>query len=258
VLDRYRARNPVPEGWEQVRQSLEQSTLAVQGARDIAALDGVEGAAARAYFGALMAFNGSAFTWPGRVKHPATDPLNAMLSLTYTLLMNEFTALLEGVGLDPYLGFLHQVDYGRPSLALDMMEPFRHPVADRFVLTMVNRAIFDATDFRDRGDQPGVFLASGAMKRYLAEYERWMLARPARFREVLRTEVERLVVALREGASFEPFRFDAAADPADAEGPTGEIKSQEVAVQPTEKESSPTADETTAEAPGGPIAGLSN
>jgi hypothetical protein len=202
---------------EPSRDALQQSAGAVSGARDIAALDGVEGSAARAYFTALMAFNRSPFVWPGRVKHPATDPLNAMLSFTYTLLMNEFTALLEGAGLDPYLGFLHQVDYGRPSLALDLMEPFRHPVADRFVLTMVNRGIFDATDFRDRGDRPGTFLASGAMKRFLAEYERWMLARPPRqegppaprFRDLLRTEVEHLVAALSEGASFVPFRFDA-------------------------------------------------
>jgi CRISPR-associated protein Cas1 len=233
VLDRYRVRNEVPEGWEQVRPGLEQSVGAVAGATNIAALDGVEGSAARAYFGALMAFNRSPFTWPGRVKHPATDPLNAMLSLTYTLLMNEFTGLLEANGLDPYLGFLHQVDYGRPSLALDLMEPFRHPVADRFVLTMVNRGIFDVTDFRESGDRPGTFLATGAMKRYLAEYERWMLARPARrdgpiaprFRDLLRTEVERLVAALREGVAFEPFRFDAAAD-SDAEQPAGAIQAK--------------------------------
>jgi len=180
-------------------------------AQDIATLDGVEGAAAHAYFTSLMLFNKSPFAWPGRVKHPATDPMNAMLSLTYTLLMNEFTALLEGAGLDPYLGFLHQVDYGRPSLALDLMEPFRHPVADRFVLTVLNRAMFDATDFREEGDRPGTFLASGAMKRYLAEYERWMLAKAPdkpSFRDLLRTEVERLVGALREGAAFEPYRFE--------------------------------------------------
>jgi CRISPR-associated protein Cas1 len=263
VLDRYRARNDVPEGWEQARQALERSigepgVATVQGARDIAALDGVEGAAARAYFGALMVFNRSSFTWPGRVKHPATDPLNAMLSLTYTLLMNEFTALLEGAGLDPYLGFLHQVDYGRPSLALDMMEPFRHPVADRFVMTMINRAIFDSTDFRNSGDRPGTFLASGAMKRYLAEYERWMLARPARFREVLRTEVERLVGALREGTSFQPFRFDAGLDSTEGDGPAGEIKSQEVAAAPLGKELPPVEAETTPEAPEGPISALSD
>ena len=71
---------------------------------------------------ALMSFNHSELPWDGRKRHPSTDPLNAMLSLTYTLLMHELTALLEGAGLDPYLGFLHQPDYGRPSLALDIVE----------------------------------------------------------------------------------------------------------------------------------------
>lgn len=152
---------------------------------DIAALDGVEGSAAREYFAALMEFNRSEMPWPGRKKHPATDPLNALLSLTYTLIMNEFTALLEGAGLDPYLGFLHQVDYGRPSLALDMMEPFRHPIADRFVLSLVNKGMVNAEHFRPAGDRPGVFLSPGAMKKYFGEYERWMLDRPT-LREPLR------------------------------------------------------------------------
>src|SRR5205814_6131625 len=135
----------------------------------VAAMDGVEGAAARTYFAALMEFNRSEMEWPGRVKHPATDPLNALLSLAYTLLMHELTALLEGVGLDPYLGFLHQVDYGRPSLALDVMEPFRHPVADRLVLTLLNRRVLDASDFRSGGEHSGVFLAPAALKRFIAE-----------------------------------------------------------------------------------------
>src|SRR5207247_1013107 len=121
--------------------------------------DGWEGAGARAYVGALMEFNRSGLDWPGRRKHPATDPLNALLSLAYTLLMHELTALLEGAGLDPYLGFLHQVDYGRPSLALDVMEAFRHPVADRLVLTLVNREMLDAGDFHSGGERPGVFLS---------------------------------------------------------------------------------------------------
>jgi CRISPR-associated protein Cas1 len=77
--------------------------------------------------------------------------------------MHELTALLEGAGLDPYLGFLHQVDYGRPSLALDLMEPFRHPVADRLVLTLVNRGMITAEDFRSAGERPGVFLTPGTM-----------------------------------------------------------------------------------------------
>jgi CRISPR-associated protein Cas1 len=131
--------------------------------------------------------------------------------------MHELTALLEGAGLDPYLGFLHQVDYGRPSLALDLMEPFRHPIADRLVLTLVNRGMITAEDFHSSGDGPGVFLTAGTMKKYFVEYERWMLSRPSsqdlstarpNFRDLLKEEVERLTAALREGHSFEPYRFE--------------------------------------------------
>ena len=121
--------------------------------------------------------------------------------------------------LDPYLGFLHQVDYGRPSLALlalDLMEPFRHPVGDRFVMTLINRRMVTSEDFRPSGDRPGVFLSPGAMKKYFAEYERWMLehktnpdeTRVPNFRDLIKTEVERLAAALRDNHPFAPYRFD--------------------------------------------------
>jgi CRISPR-associated protein Cas1 len=157
-----------------------------------------------------MQFNVSEMAWPGRVKHPATDPLNALLSLTYTLIMNELCALLEGAGLDPYLGFLHQVDYGRPSLALDLLEAFRHAVADRLVLTLVNKRMLEAADFQSGGPGHGVFLEAKAMRRYFAEYERWMLSKTGQatgFRECLRGEVEKLCGGLRGGGVFEPWRF---------------------------------------------------
>jgi CRISPR-associated protein Cas1 len=164
-----------------------------------------------------MEFNKSEFAWPGRQKHPAPDPLNALLSLGYTLLMHELAALIEGAGLDPYLGFLHQVDYGRPSLALDLVEAFRHPVADRLVLTLVNRGVVSAEDFRSAGERAGTFLTPAAMKRFFAEYERWMLDRGAgdggagsrrNFRERLKEDVEGLAAALRTGQAFTPYRFD--------------------------------------------------
>ena len=168
-----------------------------------------------------MQFNKSGMAWPGRQKHPATDPLNALLSLGYTLVMHELTALLEGAGLDPYLGFLHQLDYGRPSLALDLVEAFRHPVVDRLTLTLINRNVLGTDDFHSGGERPGVFLTPGAMRRYFGEYERWMLERPGVntgaggttspagpcFRDRLKSEVERLAAALRESKPFEPFRF---------------------------------------------------
>ena len=217
VLNRYREKNEVSADFDARRDSLAQTLASVTGAENVAAADGFEGAAAHAYFDCLMEFNRSAMKWPGRKKHPSTDPLNALLSLVYTLIMHELAGLIEGVGLDPYLGFLHQVDYGRPSLALDLMEAFRHPVADRLVLTLVNKQMLGEEDFRSGGERPGVFLTPPAMKRFFAEYERWMLDRPAggaggspqpNFRGCLKAEVERFVSALRSVAPFEPYCFD--------------------------------------------------
>jgi CRISPR-associated protein Cas1 len=222
VLNRYRERNQASEEFDRRRASIEQALAGAASAESLTVLDGIEGAAARAYFDGLMEFNRSTMKWPGRQKHPSIDPLNALLSLAYTLLMHELAALLEGVGLDPYLGFLHQVDYGRPSLALDLVEAFRHPVADRLVLTLVNRSVIGEEDFSSGGERPGLFLKPTPLKRFFAEYEEWMLERPRRaegsppessFRDRLKAEVERLAGALRGGPPFEPFRFDAPSRP---------------------------------------------
>jgi len=201
-------RQAQPEGFGPARATLAASLAAAGKAPNVPALLGIEGTAAHAQFNTLMLFNRSPFKWPGRVRHPATDPLNALLSLSYTLLMNELSGLLSGLGLDPYLGYLHQLDYGRPSLSLDLMEPFRHPVADRLVLMAVNKAMFQQDDFVKAGGretsevapglsaagavlkggatpsetegsrQEGLFLSPEAMKRYFAQYEHWMLSRP--------------------------------------------------------------------------------
>ena len=214
VLARYREKNPV-SGEFDARTALIRSAMeGCAGAADIAALDGVEGAAARAYFTCVMEFNRSSLSWPGRRKHPSVDPLNALLSLGYTLLMHELTSLLEGAGLDPYVGYLHQPDRGRPSLALDLMEPFRHPLVDRLVLLLVNRGMIKEGDFHRSGEGGGLFLAPGPQRKFFAEYERWMLDKapggaPAgpRWRELLKAEVERLATAFGKGTPFEPFRW---------------------------------------------------
>ncbi len=212
VLDLYRKHTDPGADFDAGRSALSAAQETCAAAPDIAVLDGVEGSAAREYFGLVMRFNKSGLEWPGRIKHPATDPLNALLSLGYTLVMNELSGLLEGVGLDPCLGFLHQQDYGRPSLALDLMEPFRHPLADRLTLTLLNKDILNADDFSSGGPGHGVYLTPNAMKRYFAEYERWVLRKPpgqTSFRECLRAEVEKMCTALRGGAAFEGWRFRA-------------------------------------------------
>ena len=218
VLAHYREKNPVSAEFPARLATIESALANCGAAENIAALDGFEGTAAHAYFSSVMEFNRSPMAWPGRQKHPAPDPLNALLSLGYTLLMHELTGLLEGAGLDPYLGFLHQPDRGRPSLALDLMEPFRHPLADRFVLTLVNRDMIQERDFHRVEERAGVLLQAQPLKKFLAEYERWMLEKPLerppdggagglRWRELLKCEVEKLAGALGGGTPFAPYRW---------------------------------------------------
>jgi CRISPR-associated protein Cas1 len=83
----------------------------------------------------------------GRVRRPPTDPVNALLSFAYSLLSQECASALYAVGLDPYVGFLHRDRPGRKSLALDLMEEFRAALADRFVLTLINRKQIQLSDF---------------------------------------------------------------------------------------------------------------
>lgn len=129
----------------------------IRHARNVLQLMGLEGEAASVYFGvfnSLLRVN--EFKFFGRVRRPPGDPVNALLSFAYVLLANECASALVGVGLDPYVGFLHQDRPGRKSLALDLMEELRALLADRFVLTLINRNQLKLDDF--------VIDASGAVR----------------------------------------------------------------------------------------------
>lgn len=109
---------------------------------DLDSLRGIEGDAAHQYFSVfdqLIFQQQDAFAFSGRNRRPPTDRINCLLSFVYTLLVHDVRSALESVGLDPAVGFLHRDRPGRPGLALDMMEEFRPFLADRLVLSMVNR-----------------------------------------------------------------------------------------------------------------------
>lgn len=178
---------------------------------DLDQLMGVEGAAAREYFNRFGEAVLKPFVWAGRHARPAGDPVNALLSLTYTLLTQELASLAEADGLEVALGCLHQLDRGRPSLALDLVECFRAPVADRLVIALLRQGEFTLEDFV-YPEGGGVVLAAPALRRFLGAYESWMLAEGRRgakesYRSLLRAEVRRFVAFLREQAEFEPFIF---------------------------------------------------
>lgn len=123
-------------------------------AADLDSVRGIEGDAARVYFSAMNSIvrrdARTHFGMDGRSRRPPRDRINALLSFLYSMLMNDCRSALEAVGLDPQLGFLHAVRPGRAALALDLMEEFRSIVADRLVLTLINRGQISAGDFVER------------------------------------------------------------------------------------------------------------
>ena len=142
-------------------------------ATDKAMLSGIEGMAANHYFEALpllMTQQRESFTFTGRNRRPPKDPVNAMLSLAYTLITNDITAALETVGLDPYVGFLHTLRPGRTSLSLDMVEELRAYLGDRFVLSLINRRQITPNDFLYQGEK-GVVLTDNGRRTFLTAWQ---------------------------------------------------------------------------------------
>jgi CRISPR-associated endonuclease Cas1 len=145
---------------------------------DLSQLLGIEGGAAASYFGnfsKLIKRNDDystvfSFDFTTRNRRPPTDPVNALLSYAYSLLVRTWTMTLSAVGFDPYRGFYHQPRYGRPALALDMMEPFRPLIADSSVLLAINNGEVRPTDFIQAGNS--INLTPEGRKRFIATFER--------------------------------------------------------------------------------------
>jgi CRISP-associated protein Cas1 len=132
---------------------------------------GIEGEAASSYFGVFNELlRNTGFAFGGRVRRPPTDSVNALLSFVYSLITQECVSALQGVGLDPLVGFLHRDRPGRASLALDMLEEFRAAWADRFVLTLINQKQVQLNDFISEASG-AVRLTDDARKNLLTAYQ---------------------------------------------------------------------------------------
>lgn len=157
---------------------IERARQQARHAVNVDSLRGYEGTAGATYFGALKTLIPQEWGFVKRIYHPPPDPINALLSLGYTLLLKDMTAAVQLVGLDPYLGFFHVLDYGRPSLTLDLMEPFR-PLVDALVLDLVLHDRIQRKHFTistRRGKQQAQ-LEDAALQVYLRAYEAALEAR---------------------------------------------------------------------------------
>jgi CRISPR-associated protein Cas1 len=157
---------------DRVAQLMANFRDATESARDLTALLGVEGSAAALYFeqfeSMLKQRDDWKFDWRGRNRRPPRDPVNALLSLGYSMLAKELTGVCHSVGLDPFLGFMHQPRYGRPALALDLMEEFRPLVADSVAISLINRGELGPEDFMRNAN--GTFLTDKGRKPF---WEAW-------------------------------------------------------------------------------------
>lgn len=141
---------------------------------DAARLLGLEGEAAAGYFACfndLLVMQKAEFAIASRNRRPPRDPMNALLSYLYTLLAHECRGALEGVGLDPQIGFLHELRPGRPALALDLMEEFRAVLADRMALSLVNLKQVTRRDFKET-ESGAVTMSEDVRKTVLAAWQK--------------------------------------------------------------------------------------
>ena len=154
-------------------QALKECMQAVQKSKTINELMGFEGIAAKLYFGVfdqLILQQKGAFYFNERSRRPPLDNTNALLSFLYTLLTYEIASALETVGLDPYVGFLHQDRPGRPSLALDLMEELRPVFADRLALSMINRKQITSNGFIHK-ESGGILMDEETRKKVLTVWQ---------------------------------------------------------------------------------------
>lgn len=194
---------------EQIRKTIPEKT-------DTHELMGIEGICSQIYFGAFgkmikCSFRKDAHIFRGRNRRPPRDPVNIILSLAYTFLTREICSIVEAESFEPYLGFLHGIRYGRKSLALDLVEEFRQPAVDCFVLTLFNKHIISMYDFED-GDDGRVILNDEGYKKFCFEYERWMNGQlrersGASFRVCMKKQVAAFRRMIQNNESYRPFTF---------------------------------------------------
>lgn len=164
---------------EQAAEELRKLALMTNQKPEIDSLRGFEGEGAASYFSVfphLILNSEPQFSFNGRNRRPPTDPINAMLSMGYSLLANDCASALEGAGLDPAVGFMHSLRPGRNSLALDLMEEMRAYIVDRLVISLVNTRHITASDFKIHSDscdpnQMSVIFTENGLKKFLASWQ---------------------------------------------------------------------------------------
>ena len=173
---------------------IDAAAAGLAGAPDIEAVRGYEGAGAAAYFGAWRVALQRDWGFQGRAFYPPPDPVNAMLSFGYTLLLHDVLAAVQFTGLDPYLGTFHVIEAGRPSLALDLMEEFRPLVVDRLVLALLRAGQLSRAQFERPPQRPDAVHLDAAGRAVLVDRYEAVMQAPTRLPSGEQTPMRRAVL----------------------------------------------------------------
>ncbi|MFQ5850057.1 MAG: CRISPR-associated endonuclease Cas1 [Candidatus Binatia bacterium] len=218
VLQRYARNHPGEADFDGALWEIERLIASIPRKERIESLKGLEGRAAAVYFKAYRELFRTTISFTTRSRRPPRDPSNALLGLGYTLLAHEAVGVVSAVGFDPYVGFYHGLHYGRPSLALDLIEEFRPALVDRLVTTLLNRQVLKQDDFEEvsdegDGERTTVYLTAEGRKKFYASYEERMLApfdhprtgEQVTYRRLLCLQAQALAKAIVDGEEYRPF-----------------------------------------------------
>lgn len=206
LLRRYQrtSENNIDDKIQQMKISIEKINQA-EGLQEVI---GFEGYAAKSYFSGLnLLLKNKDFTFNGRNRRPPKDPFNSMLSLGYTILMNDMYGAIEGRGLSPYFGFIHQDREKHPTLASDLMEEWRAIIVDSLVMSLVNGNEIDIDNFYRDSETAGIFFDKEGLKIFLTKIEKRFetssryleyLDYPTTFRKAIDMQVLQLCKALEQ------------------------------------------------------------
>ncbi len=193
---------------------LMQCCTRAEAATEMEELLGIEGNAARIYFSLLEQVLDTGWNFHNRNRRPPKDPVNALLSLGYTLLTYTLSSALEVVGLDPYLGYYHVEQYGRPALALDLLEEFRAPVVDSLAVSLVNRGQLALDDFETDAETGGQFLTRHGWRVFAHHFTRKLettlhlpgIQRPLSYQKIFEVQARKLARLIQgKESSYHPF-----------------------------------------------------
>lgn len=213
LIKRYQDNYPNVDFSQEI-ELIEKTLSKIPSQKTVESIMGSEGLATAVYFKAFGKMFRKELKFDKRTRRPPKDPVNAILSFGYTLITNEIFSMITAHGLDPYIGFLHGLSYGRPSLALDLVEEFRHPFIDRFTLSLFNNDILSVNDFEPVENQ-GVYLTGDARKLFFEHYDRRINEKfklpntetETSFRQLFKSQTLNLSKAILSKGEYVPFRI---------------------------------------------------